>query len=824
MMIFFRYLLSFFIIIVYFETAIQSVIAKEQMDALPDYEVLSLYEPPVMTRVHAADGSLMAEFATKNRLYLPIQSVPKILKEAFISAEDKNFYSHFGLDPEGLLRALINNIRNIGSGKRPEGASTITQQVAKNFLLNSEATLERKLKEAILAMRIERTYSKDHILELYLNEIYLGRGTYGIAAASLTYFNKSVNELTLEQCAYLAALPKGPANYDPFKNTKRAIDRRNWVIDRMVANGYITREQGETAKTKPLGATIRGKDSYVFAAEYFTEEVRRRLMHRYGAKTLYEGGLSIRTTLDPHLQLFARRALHNGLVKFDHSQGWRGVYGHIEHINKKDDWGIELANITGLSDVPEWRLAVVLSANANKIEIGLQPQREDTGLLSKRREIAVLSEDSSKWALNVVKKNGYRKVVQNLSHILQVGDVIFVEKIPNAKNVYRLQQIPKVEGAIVAMDPHTGRVLAMVGGFSFSASEFNRATQAYRQPGSAFKPFVYATALDNGYTPASVVLDGPIEIRQYNGEVWQPKNYGGTFAGPSTLRYGIEHSRNLMTIRLAYDMGMPLVAEYAERFGVVDKLQPYLPMALGAAETTVLRMVTAYSVIANGGRSINPSLIDRIQDRYGKTIYRHDDRICEKCNAQSWNNQSEPILIDERDQVLDPMTAYQITSMMEGVVQRGTAARLRYLNRHIAAKTGTTNDSKDVWFMGFTPDLVVGIFVGYDQPAPLGYNGTGSSLAAPIFGEFMEAAMKGKPDVPFKMPEGMILMPINRKTGMLAEAGDRDVIIEAFKPGTGPSDIYQVIGSTNSFQEGVPTITTSPQVNKALESGTGGLY
>ncbi|WP_343070150.1 penicillin-binding protein 1A [Bartonella phoceensis] len=800
---------------------IQSVIAQEQKSALPDYEILALYEPSVMTRVHAADGSLMAEFATKHRLYLPIQSIPKILKEAFISAEDKNFYRHFGLDPEGLSRALINNIRNIGSGKRPEGASTITQQVAKNFLLSSEVTLERKLKEAILAMRIEKTYSKDHILELYLNEIYLGRGNYGIAAASLSYFNKSVNDLTLEQCAYLAALPKGPANYDPFRNTQRAINRRNWVIDRMVANGYVPHEQGEKAKAKPLGATIRGNDNYVFAADYFTEEVRRRLINRYGAKTLYEGGLSIRTTLDPHLQFLARRALHNGLVKFDHSQGWRGAY---DHIDKKDDWGIELANITGLRDVPEWHLAVVLSTDNNKVEIGLQPQREASGLLSKKRETAILSENDSKWALNVVKENSHRKVVQSLSHVLQVGDVIFVEKVPNTNGIYRLQQIPKVEGAIVAMNPDSGRVLAMVGGFSFAASEFNRATQAYRQPGSAFKPIVYAAALDNGYTPASVVLDGPIEIRQYNGEIWQPKNYGGTFSGPSTLRYGIENSRNLMTVRLAYDMGMSLVAEYAERFGIVDKLQPYLPMALGAAETTVLRMVTAYSVIANGGRSINPSLIDRIQDRYGKTIYRHDDRLCENCNVQTWDNQSEPKLVDERDQVLDPMTAYQITSMMEGVVQHGTAARLRYLNRHIAAKTGTTNDSKDVWFMGFTPDLVVGIFIGYDQPAPLGYHGTGSSLAAPIFGEFVGEALKGKPDVPFKMPKGMISMPINRRTGMLAERGDRDVIIEAFKPGTGPADIYQVIGGTNSFQEGIPSGTTSPQVNKALESGTGGLY
>ncbi|WP_455474814.1 penicillin-binding protein 1A [Bartonella sp. B30(2025)] len=815
-MIFFRYFLKIIVIFGFFGI----VLTKSQASALPDYEVLSLYEPPVMTRVHASDGSLIAEFATKHRLYLPIQSIPKMLKDAFISAEDKNFYRHFGLDPEGFSRALINNIRNIGSGQRPEGASTITQQVAKNFLLNSDATFERKFKEAILAMRIERTYSKDHILELYLNEIYLGRGSYGVAAASLVYFNKSVNDLTLEQSAYLASLPKGPANYDPFKYTQRAIDRRNWVIDRMVANGYATFEQGKKAKEKPLGVVTRNNDSHIFSADYFVEEIRRHLIRDYGAKTLYEGGLSVRTTLDPNLQLVARRALQNGLIKFDHSQGWRGAY---KHINEKGDWGTKLADIPGLNDVPEWKLAIVLSTHANKIEIGLQPQRESSGTLSKKREIAVLSEEDSKWALKVINENGSKKSVPNLSHILHVGDVIFVEKVPNISNTYRLQQIPKVEGAIIAMEPHTGRVLAMVGGFSFSASEFNRATQAYRQPGSAFKPFVYAAALDNGYTPSSVILDGPIEVRQVNGEIWQPKNYGGTFAGPSTLRYGIEYSRNLMTIRLAHDMGMPLVAEYAERFGIVDKLQPYLPMALGAAETTVLRMVTAYSVIANGGRSIKPSLIDRIQDRYGKTIYRHDNRLCENCNVESWNNQTEPTLIDERDQVLDPMTAYQITSMMEGAVQRGTAAHLHYLNRHIAAKTGTTNDSKDVWFMGFTPDIVVGIFIGYDRPAPLGY-GTGSSLAAPIFGEFMQAALKDKPDVPFKMPKGMILMPINRRTGMLAEEGDNNVIIEAFKPGTGPADIYQVIDGSGSFQEGLPSTTISPQVNKALESGAGGLY
>ncbi|KEG22866.1 penicillin-binding protein 1A [Bartonella bacilliformis] len=823
MMIFFRYFFRSLITVGFCGSVLLLIITTSQANGLPDYKVLSLYEPPVMTRIHATDGNLMAEFATKNRLYLPIQSIPNLLKEAFISAEDKNFYNHFGLDPEGLSRALISNIIHMGSGRRPEGASTITQQVAKNFLLNSDPTFERKLKEAILAMRIERTYSKDHILELYLNEIYLGRGTYGVASASLNYFNKSVDELTLEECAYLAALPKAPANYDPFRHTQRAIERRNWVIDRMIVNRYITLEQGEQAKEKPLGVVLRGRDSYVFAADYFTEEVRRDLMNRYGAKALYEGGLSVRTTLNPHLQLIARRALQNGLIKFDHAQGWRGAYKHIDN-QKEKDWGIALADISKLSDVPEWDLAVVLSAKDDKIEIGLQPQREASGLLSKKREIYELSTEHSKWALKVIDKNGHFETVKNLSDVLHIGDVIFVEKLSDADNIYSLQQIPKVEGAIVAMDPHTGRVLAMVGGFSFAISEFNRATQAYRQPGSAFKPFVYAAALDIGYTPASVILDAPVEIRQSDGTVWQPRNYGDTFAGPSTLRYGIEYSRNLMTVRLANDMGMKLVSEYAERFGVASKLPPYLPMALGAGETTVLKMVTAYSVIANGGRSLQPSLIDRIQDRYGRTIYRHDNRLCENCNVQSWDYQSEPKLIDERDQVLDPMTAYQITSMMEGAVKRGTAASLGYLNRHIAGKTGTTNDSKDTWFIGFTPDLVVGVFFGYDQPASLGNRGTGSALVVPIFGEFMQNALEDKPDVPFKVPDDMILMAINRKTGMLAVKGDTDVIIEAFKPGTGPADIYQVIGGTNSFQEGVPTVTTSPQVNKALESGTGGLY
>ncbi|UXN04757.1 penicillin-binding protein 1A [Bartonella sp. HY406] len=794
---------------------------NEVSEELPNYEVLEKYEPPVMTRVHAADGGLMAEFSNQRRLYLPIQAVPDRLKAAFISAEDKNFYSHFGLDPEGLARAVVNNLKNMGSGRRPEGASTITQQVAKNFLLSSDATMQRKVREAILSMRIEKAYSKDHILELYLNEIYLGKGAYGIAAAALTYFDKSINELSLEQIAYLAALPKGPSNYDPFTHTERALERRNWVIDRMVENGYVDAADGEAAKQKPLGVTLRSKDNYVFGADYFTEEVRRQLMARYGSNTLYEGGLSVRATLNPQLQVYARKALQDGLIKFDQNFGWRGAY---KKISLAGDWGVALGEIPAFSDVPEWQLAVVLSTDSNSAQIGLQPERELSNALSSQRVKATIAASDMKWAYRLVDANGRRSTAKNPAGVLEPGDVVFVEKKKGSDNAYQLRQPPRVQGALVAMEPVTGRVLAMVGGFSYSQSEFNRATQAYRQPGSSFKPFVYAAALDNGYTPASVVLDGPVVIDQGSGNIWRPKNYGGTFAGPSTLRYGIERSRNLMTVRLANDLGMPVVAEYAERFGIYDKMQPVLSMSLGAGETTVLRMVTAYSVLANGGRAIEPSMIDRIQDRYGKTIYRHDKRICKDCNVSVWDNQPEPELVDERDQVLDPMTAYQITSMMQGVVQRGTAARLNYLNRPIAGKTGTTNDSKDAWFVGFTPDIVVGVFVGYDNPRSLGFGGTGSALAAPIFGNFMEPAMKGKPKIDFKVPQGMSLIAIDRKTGMQAHAGDPNVMVEAFKPGTGPADVYQVIGGAESFKEGVRVPLMSPTVNDAIGRGSSGLY
>jgi len=785
---------------------------------LPDYEVLARYEPPVTTRVHASDGSLMGEFARERRLYLPIQAVPDRVKAAFLSAEDKNFYNHPGIDVVGLGRALITNFKNLGAGKRPVGASTITQQVAKNFLLSSDQTIDRKIREMILAFRIEQAYSKDRILELYVNEIFFGLGAYGVAGAALTYYDKSVNELTVSEAAYLAALPKGPTNYHPFRNTERAIERRNWVIDQMIANGYVTQEEGDKAKSEPLGVKPRRSGTYLFAGEYFTEEVRREIIARYGENALYEGGLSVRTTLDPHVQLIARKALQNGLIKFDTLRGYRGPFATIDISS--GEWGEPLAAVKGLDDVPEWRLAVVLESSEAGLTVGIRPKRDIAGKVTADRETGTITTEDMSWAMRYVSE-GKRLKAKSPAEVLKPGDVVFTEKKEDGSG-YILRQPPEVSGAMVVMDPHTGRVLAMVGGFSYAQSEFNRATQAMRQPGSSFKPFVYSAALDNGYTPASVIMDGPITIH-IGTETWTPKNYDGGSAGPSTLRMGIERSRNLMTVRLANDMGMKLVAEYAERFGVYDHLPPHIAMSLGSGETTVMRMVSAYSVMANGGRQIKPSLIDRIQDRYGKTVFKHDERGCESCVATNWLDQPEPELIDNAEQVLDPMTAYQITSMMEGVVQRGTAVTISELGRPIAGKTGTTNDEKDAWFIGYTPNLAAGLYIGYDKPQPLGKGVTGGGLAAPIFKEFMREALEGTPTVDFRMPEGMKVIAINRKTGMRAGEGEGGTIMEAFKPGTGPADSYWVIGM-DELGAGERGQAISPQANRAITQGAGGLY
>jgi penicillin-binding protein 1A len=791
---------------------------------LPDYQGLRNYEPPVMTRVHAADGSLMAEYARERRLFLPIQAIPDVVKQAFISAEDKNFYEHRGIDPEGIARATIVYVTDLLSGRkrRAQGASTITQQVAKNFFLSPDPTINRKIKEWVLATRIDQALDKDKILELYLNQIFLGIGAYGVGAASLQYFDKSVQELSIAEAAYLAALPKGPNNYHPIKNHDRALGRRNDIIRLMAENGYITPDEAEKAKQEPLTVALRPTGNYLFASDYFTEEVRRELGNRYGEKGLYEGGLSVRTTLDPKVQVMARKSLMKGLLDYDSDRGFRGP---IKHFDLVGDWGPKLAEFRGLSDVPEWRLAVVLQVTDGEAQVGLQPQKLFGGQVAPERERGVIPLDLVKWAKAA---DGPRKgqAIRSVTQVVSPGDVIWVEKADGKaqtgtgdRTVYRLRQYPEVSGAIAVMDPHTGRVLAVTGGFSFAESEFNRATQAWRQPGSSFKPFVYAAALDNGYTPSSVVLDGPLEIQAGN-ETWRPENYGGKFYGPSTLRVGIEQSRNTMTVRLAKDMGMPLVVEYAKRFGIYDDLKPYLPMALGAGETTVLRLTAAYATIANGGKRVNASFIDRIQDRYGKTIFRHDQRRCDACAVTSWTHQPEPQLDDDAEQVLDPMTAYQITSMMEGVVLRGTATVMRDIGKPLAGKTGTSNDEKDAWFMSFTPDLVVGVYMGFDKPKPMGNGQTGGHLAAPIAKDFYLQALKDKAAVPFRVPPGIKLVAINRKSGLRATPGDPETIMEGFKPGTSPPDSYAIIGYEPGEFSKARRVT--PDQERGLEQG--GLY
>jgi penicillin-binding protein 1A len=794
---------------------------------LPDYSQLQDYEPPVMTRVHAADGVLLGEYSKERRLYLPIQAVPKLVINAFLAAEDKNFYEHGGLDYSGMARAMVLYAQNLGSNRRPQGASTITQQVAKNFLLTNEVSFTRKIKEALLAMRIERTYSKDKILELYLNEIYLGLGAYGIAAASLVYFDKSVNELTVSEAAYLAALPKAPSSLHPIKNRDRAIERRNYVVDRLLENGWVKQADADKARKETLSVTGRNSSGHIFAGEYFAEEVRRDILERYGEKKLYEGGLSVRTTLDPKLQVMARKTMTNGLINFDEVRGWRGA---TNKIDISGDWGVKLAEVKALSDIAPWKLAVVLDVSDQSARIGFQPGRELGGAVLKDRQTGLLTLDGVRWAKPAAGPTK-GKTPTAVSQVLAAGDVIYVDPLTNkdgsvVEGQFRLRQYPEVSGAMVAMDPLTGRVLAMVGGFSFDQSQFNRATQAYRQPGSSFKPLVYSAAMDNGYTPSTVVVDAPIEIDQGQGAgVWRPENYStGKYYGPVTLRNALMRSLNTVTVRLAQDVGMPLIGEYAKRFGVYDELPNYLSYALGAGETTVMRMVTAYSMFANGGRRVKSTLIDRIQDRYGHTIFKHDQRECRGCDApEGWKNQAEPQLVDRREQVLDAMTAYQITSMMEGVVQGGTATVLREVGKPIAGKTGTTNDEKDAWFIGFSPDVVVGIYVGYDKPRNLGNKATGGALAAPIAKDFMKLALADKPAVPFRVPAGIKLIRVDAKSGMRAGPGDGGrTILEAFKPGTAPPDNYSVIGVADADGR---SLSVSPETDRSfMRPGTGGLY
>lgn len=768
---------------------------------LPDTATLQKYEPPVTTRLHANDGSILAEYSHERRLFLPYAAIPSLVKQAFISAEDKNFYSHTGIDPEGVLRAVMVLAEG---GRHVQGASTITQQVAKNFLVGNERSFDRKIREALISLRIEGAYTKEHILELYLNEIYLGLGNYGVAAAALNYFNKSVSELTLAEAAYLAALPKGPNNYHPFQQRERAIERRNYVIDRMEADGVVSASEAAKAKAEPLGVNPRVLSPNSYVAGYFAEEVRRELSERFGEKNLYEGGLTVRTTLDPKIQAITRKALADGLVRFDEAHGFRGA---VYHVDVSSDWGTALAAVPALGDVQPWQLAVVLEFNDAGARIGIQPGREKSGDISPDRVTGALTPEGMRWTGRAPR------------NVFTVGDVIYVEPIAAKPGQYRLRQIPDISGAMVAMDPYTGRVFSMVGGFSFDQSSFNRATQALRQPGSSFKPFVYATALDNGYTPSSSILDEPISIQQSDGSYWTPENFeGGQGTGAHPLRHGVEHSKNMMTVRLANDVGMPLIAEYARRFGIYESMAPYLSMALGAGETTLMKMVTGYSMLANGGKKIKSTLIDRIQDRYGKTTYRHDERQCLGCDAEKWDNQLEPKLIDKREQALDPLTAYQITSIMEGVIQRGTGVSIKAVGKHLAGKTGTTNEAKDLWFVGYSPDLCVGVYIGYDRPRSLGSHAQAALYTAPIFRDFMMVALKDKPDAPFRAPPGIKLISVDAHSGLRSSGPGS--ILEAFKPGTAPPDAV----SGNDGDNGPRQLDTPHDVDQQMGSGTGGLY
>lgn len=807
---------------------------------LPDYAQLEKYEPPVVSRLYASDGRLFAEYAMQKRVFVPISAIPDRVVKTFLAAEDKNFYAHPGLDFFGILRASIVNLSHMGSNKRPMGASTITQQVAKNLLLSSISTqtsLERKIKEAILAFRIENVLSKDRILELYLNEIYLGSSSYGIAAASLNYFNKVLTELSIAEVAFLAALPKAPSKYNPKTNYAAAKARRDWVITRMYEERVITYAEAEAAKEEPI--TFKHRDpTHVVKADNFAEEVRRHLVAKYGENALYQGGLTIRTTLDPQLQKIANWALRKGLIRYDQHHGWRGP---LLHVDLKDDptksWEDQLSTIALPPGIEQWQVAIVLDLTPKDAKIGLksgQKGRIPLAHLTWARQALpppkVVSKDTPGANLG--------PPIHHPQDVLKKGDVVLVEAVQGHKNTYSLQQIPGVSGALLAMDPHTGRVFAMSGGFSFESSQFNRATQALRQPGSAIKPFVYLAAMERGFSPATIVSDSPISIAMGRGlGVYSPKNVLSRHYGPVPLRIGLQKSLNMMTIRLIHQyVGMKPVAKIIEKFGIIDHVPLQLAMGLGAGETTLLRLATAYAMLANGGKKLEPSLIDRIQDRHGNTIFSVDTRICQNCKNISWAEQPVPTIEDAREQMADPRSIYQITSMLEGAVRAGSARKAQVLGKILAAKTGTTNQERDAWFFAYTPDLVVGTYVGYDNTAPLGNMEGGSRVALPIVVDFLSKALKDVPSKPFAMPPGMKLVRMREMTGQSANSGDAGVIYEALKDNqslhgrpssssssphtkTGPSSVSS--GSTGSY---VPSYAPPPSKGPTPLTGTGGLY
>ncbi len=757
---------------------------------LPDHKQLADYQPATVSRLYAADGRLLAEYAREKRVFVPVAAMPKRVVEAFVAAEDQRFFTHPGIDFIGVVRAMISNITN--PGKRPEGASGLTQQVAKNFLLTNQATLARKIREAILAFRIEETYSKERILELYLNEIYLGSGNYGVAQAAINYFDKSLDELTLSEIAYLAALPKAPNRYHIVRNEKEAYARREYVLTRMQEDGYITAAEAQKARGEKLQLRRRSATETT-TADFFAEEVRRNLMAAYGEKGLYEGGLTVSTTLDPAYQLAADTALRDGLIAYDRRHGWRGPYAKIPDMSVWEEEFARIAQRRPLFGPPAWQLAVVNKVDAQSVQIVGLPGGEGNN------EGTIPFAEMS-WARPTLADQRVGNPPRAPKDVVSVGDVIVVEKIekpagapgapantkPYPPRTYALRQVPNVEGGVVIMDTQTGRVLAMSGGWAYGRSQFNRAVQAARQPGSAFKPFVYLAAMDAGFSPASVVLDAPFSYDPGHGQpIWTPKNYGGDFLGPTTVRRGLEMSRNLMTVRMAQQIGMKRVVDVAKEFGVTDGMGAYLPMSLGAGETTLLRMTMAYAMLANGALEITPSLVDRVQDRNGKTVYRHEPRACKGCGeAAAGAKPAPPELIDSRKPFHDPAAVYQVVSMMQGVTVRGTAGRLASLGRPIAGKTGTTNDARDNWFLGSTPDITIGVFIGFDEPRNLGAQETGGGNAAPIFEQIAKEIFKGKAPTPFRIPPGLRMVRFTYEGG---------TIDEVFKPGTEPgSDGFMV--------------------------------
>jgi len=719
---------------------------------LPDYKFLKSYKPPVSSKVYSGNGDLVADFSQEKRVFVPFNSIPKNVINAFLSAEDKNFFKHPGVDAKGVIRAVINNISNILSSKRLEGASTITQQVAKNFLLTNEVSLNRKIKEAILAFRIERALSKERILELYLNQIYLGSGAYGVAAASLEYFDKSIKDLNYSEAALLAALPKAPSRYNPYRDPDIAKFRRNLVLKNLLDNNYLTSEWYEKL-TKEEIILKKNKKIYLEDAQYFIEDVRKSVIETLSYDKVYKQGFNINTPIDLNLQTIATKSLRDGLIAYDKRKGWRGP---LTNKIYNSEWKKDLEKYK-LENSINWKLAIVKKINKFSAEIETEDNIE-----------GVIEYQSISWT-----KKEFNK-------LLKPGDIIYVKNLK--ENIFNLQQLPKVNGGIVVMDPFTGRVLALSGGFSFKQSEFNRATQAKRQPGSAFKPFVYALALENNFTPTSLVLDAPLVLDQGDDlKMWKPENYGKKFYGPSTLRVGLEKSRNLMTVRIAQNLGVEKIVDFSKALKIYDNPEELLSISLGSAETTLLKLTSAYSVFVNGGKLVEPILIDRIQDSEGNTIFNNDKRKCINCDQISYLTNDYPEIKNNYTQIFSPETAFQMTSILEGVVQRGTAKKLKDLNLNIAGKTGTTNKNTDTWFIGFTSNLLVGVYVGSDNPTPLGKYETGSKTALPIFKSFISDSINKNDARPFKAAKGTVMMVVDPLTGQKAKFNSKNTIIEVFK-------------------------------------------